>query len=474
MHHFIKKFDRVLAMSDNVSKEVIAYQKDDEFTTKLEQYIEEIGFTHTGEYKQLISFNDMKTISAKIGELISKRTGMNITIIPNKDGMLATYPIILDISSVLYNHAEQEANDLEDMSRLNEDELKDADEMYKAAWTYSKNIKEGLKDKRLQDLAVDLDKARIYNLPNSYVGTIFLDYYYLSNSKATVREVAAVLLHEVGHNFTSIELSYRTVYNTSVIVDSVVESVKKGKSPNTGMIKAYEKLYKEKIPADTPLKNVLLSCIEIENKVVLGNQNDKNWTIDSERVADLFASRFGYGADLVSCLSKYGILIGNIGELFNHSILSSIAIGSFYAAAWTSILSLLGVTASFLLVQPAMIIFVITYFLKQLKEYDDNVALTYDGAYNRFLKMKLDAIRIIRNTPDLEDKYRKNLLACIDNIDSILKKYQKPSESLFLKLHKLISTKKQRLFDIKRSEQLIEQLQENELHVASSKLKQYL
>ena len=194
-----------------------------------------------------------------------------------------------------------------------------------------------------------------------------------------------------------------------------------------------------------------------------------NYTIDSERVADLFASRMGYGSEIVTALSVYGPYMGNMFPYFKHGIFSLLFTMLILIAVFAFLFSLLIPP----LVPFIVILVAIALPMFWMKEYDDNVTLTYDGYYNRFLKMKLDLIRIIRTDEKLDNKHKQKLLDGISTVERILNNIPKPNESVFLKIHKFFSSSKQRVFDMKRSEQLIEILQENDLWASANKIKQY-
>lgn len=476
MQYFKQAFNKNIKQDSMISYEVIAYQKDDDFSNKLDKIFLDMGFPldpKDSDVSPIVTNDELRKAAVKLSELISDRTGMNINIISSQNGDMMTYPMVIDVGSTLFSTMLNK-DSIEQLdvyyNGVNEDNYKDLDKYTKAVYHFAKNLKDALKDKRLQDLTVDLNQAKIYNLPKDYVGTIFLDFKHMHSMSFTNREAAAILLHEVGHNFTSIETSYRQILNSTIIVDSLMESVKSGKSINTGIIKAYEKIYNEKVSKDMSYRDILLHMLDVEKKrIKLGSELDMNYTIDSERVADLFASRMGYGSEIVTALAAYGPYIGNMFPYFKHGVFSLLFAMMILIAVFAFLFSLL---------IPPLVPFIVALVAIVLptywtKEYDDNVTLTYDGYYNRFLKMKLDLIRVIRTDDKLDNKHKQKLLDGINTVERVLNNIPKPSESVFLKIHKLFSSSKQRVFDMKRSEQLIEILQENDLWASANKIKQY-
>lgn len=474
MQHFKQAFNKTMKQDSMISYEVIAYQKDDGFSAKLDQIFADMGFKNSKQDTPAsVTAEDFRKGAIRLSELIQDRTGMYLNVVNSSNGDMLTYPIVLDVSTSLFSTMLSESS-MKELDKYNYDmsvdEFKSLDRYDKAVYLFARNLKEAVRDKRLQDLVVDLNKARVYNLPKDYIGNIFLDFRFMQNYGLTVREAAAIFLHEVGHNFTSIETSYRQILNSNIIVDSLIESVKTGKAVTTGIIKAYEKIYNEKVTKDMSFVDVFIHMIDVEKKrLKLGAELDMNHTIDSERVADLFAARMGYGEELVTALAKFGPVIGNTFLYFKHARFSVL-----FAATTLAIISL--VIANILVPMMAPVITTAVFILVAgfwSGEYDDNITLTYDGYYNRFLKVKLDLIRVIRTDDKIDPKYREKLLNGITTVDNILSKIPKPSESVFLKIHKLFSNSKQRLFDMKRSEQLMEILQENDLWASSNKIKQY-
>lgn len=476
MQYFKQAFNKNTKQDSMISYEVIAYQKDDDFSNKLDKIFLDMGFPTNrkdSDVTPIVNDDEIRKAVVKLSELIQDRTGMNINIISSQNGDMMTYPMVIDVGSVLFSTMLNKDNikQLDSYyNGINEDNYDDLDIYTKAVYRFAKNLKDALKDKRLQDLVVDLNQAKIYNLPKDYVGTIFIDFKYMHSLSFTNREAAAILLHEVGHNFTSIETSYRQILNSTVIVDSLMESVKSGKSINTGLIKAYEKIYNEKVSKDMSYLDILIHMVDVEKKrLKLGAELDMNYTIDSERVADLFASRMGYGSEIVTALDVFGPFIGNNYFYFKHGIFSVL----FASMITTALLVFIATLLLPPLVPMIMILVPIVMIMVWGKEYDDNVTLTYDGYYNRFLKMKLDLIRILRTDDKIDNKHKEKLLDGINTVERILNNIPKPSESVFLKIHKLFSSSKQRVFDMKRSEQLIEILQENDLWASANKIKQY-
>ena len=476
MQYFKQAFNKNIKQDSMISYEVIAYQKDDDFSNKLDKIFLDMGFPldpKDSDVSPIVTDDELRKAAVKLSELISDRTGMNINIISSQNGDMMTYPMVIDVGSTLFSTM-LDKDTIQQLdgyyNGINEDNYKDLDKYTKAVYHFAKNLKDALKDKRLQDLTVDLNQAKIYNLPKDYVGTIFLDFKHMHSMSFTNREAAAILLHEVGHNFTSIETSYRQILNSTIIVDSLMESVKSGKSINTGIIKAYEKIYNEKVSKDMSYRDILLHMLDVEKKrIKLGSELDMNYTIDSERVADLFASRMGYGSEIVTALAAYGPYIGNMFPYFKHGVFSLLFAMMILIAVFAFLFSLLiPILVPFIVVMIAIVL--PTYWTK---EYDDNVTLTYDGYYNRFLKMKLDLIRVIRTDDKLDNKHKQKLLDGINTVERVLNNIPKPSESVFLKIHKFFSSSKQRVFDMKRSEQLIEILQENDLWASANKIKQY-
>lgn len=474
MQHFKQAFNKTMKQDSMISYEVIAYQKDDGFSAKLDQIFADMGFKNSKQdTPSSATTEDFRKGAIRLSELIQDRTGMNLNVVNSSNGDMLTYPIVLDVSTSLFSTMLSESS-MKELDKYNYDmsldEFKSLDRYDKAVYFFARNLKEAVRDKRLQDLVVDLNKARVYNLPKDYIGIIFLDFRFMQNRGLTVREAAAIFLHEVGHNFTSIETSYRQILNSNIIVDSLIESVKTGKAVTTGIIKAYEKIYNEKVTKDMSFVDVFLHMIDVEKKrLKLGAELDMNYTIDSERVADLFAARMGYGEELVTALASFGPMIGNTFPYFKHA-----TFGMLFAATTLAIIAL--VISNILIPMMAPVITIAVFILIGSLwggEYDDNITLTYDGYYNRFLKVKLDLIRVIRTDDKIDPKYREKLLNGINTVDNILSKIPKPSEGLFLKIHKLFSNSKQRLFDMKRSEQLMEILQENDLWASSNKIKQY-
>lgn len=475
MRHFNKEFNKVNHASWFIANEVIDYQKDDDFNRKLEACVEEFGFNSTGEYDLSAKSVDLQAMNdtlSKLSKLVSDRVGMNLFFVydPKAYG-LSTYPITLNVNSIFLEARdglkEAIANVKDD---INEYGVKKADA---GIIIFLQNIKRGLTDKRLRDLYVNTKEAKVYNLPKDYTGYIYLNIPMLKEYKFTTRMVTAGILHEVGHNFSSIENAYKSVNSSLVLLESITEGFKKGKSIQTSIIKGYESITNEKINPNTPTDKVLAALAEMEaRRTILGNGRDYNYFTDFERAADLFASRFGYGAEVVQMLKIVGPGIDRSEGGFAHTIIGT---AGFLTCMWIAIYTLIYIYPSLFLlaILSAFNISKAIYSLLNPTEYDDNVKKTYDTMYVRMEKMKLDLIRVIRTTPNLDNLYKKRIIEQFESIEKVLQNTNKPSMSFVLKLHTMMSSSRKRLFDMKQSDHMIERLIENELHMASTKINQY-
>lgn len=475
MRHFNKEFNKASHASWFIANEVIEYQKDDNFTSKLEACVEEFGFNNTGDYElsgQSIDLQAMNTTLAKLSKLVSDRVGMNLFFVydPKTYG-LSTYPITLNVNSIFLEAREGLKEVIANVKDdINEYGVSKADAGF---IIFLQNIKRALTDKRLRDLYVNGKEAKVYNLPKDYTGYIYLNIPMLKSFKFTTKMVTAGILHEVGHSFSSIENAYKSVNSSLVLLESIAEGFKKGKSIQTSIIRGYEAITNEKINPNTPIDKVLAALAEIEaRRTILGNERDYSYYTDFERAADLFASRFGYAAEVVQSLKLVGPGIERSEGGFIHTILGT---AGFITCTWIVIHTAAYIISSFFLttILVALILSKAIYALFVPTEYDDNVKKTYDALYVRMEKMKLDLIRVIRTTPDLDNLYKKRMIEQFESIEKILSTTNKPSMSFILKLHTMMSSSRKRLFDMKQSDHMIERLIENELHMASTKINQY-
>ena len=146
--------------------------------------------------------------------------------------------------------------------------------------------------------------------------------------------------------------------------------------------------------------------------------------------------------------------------------------------AVTSILMTVAIIVNAMLLLSAVSKFVIGFFMgviSMIISYNfisSDVKPTseyYDKFKMRLQKIKNDSIRILRTTK-LDAKTKAFLVEDIEKTIKFIEAAPRPTEGAFVWLWRRISRGAQTMFDMKRTEELWEQLQENDLYLAKTKI----
>ena len=481
----------------NVNIESIQPQLNDWFATELiTQCNDIILLTKSNKHREV------RIILSKIEANITKRFGFNIKIIEDDAQALPlTYPIMLKPNHIFLeamgedywmDHVLDELQDngvsvnntVENMNRIRwnddptDEEQSEADTDYLTLYRqYVSNMKIGLSKSGIGGITIDLEKGYANGVDSNIYGTILLNIPVMLDrlKDITAEELAAILLHEIGHNFVSIENTKANIDNNLTLVTTLKDvCAMNGKPLKRGLIRAYESITGNIVPNASKVSDRDIALSLIERTARRNNlSTTKSHQINFESQSDLFVSRFGLGGALASAIVKWGNYTGTN----TYAILNG-------AGAMLTMVSIMGIVLlAGLLVQALIVIamevkMIIGSFMSViamvigLNFISTDVKPTYevyDKFRTRLQKIKNDSIRIIR-TAKLDAKVKAFVIADIEKVSKFIDKSPRPTEGVFSWLWRKLSRGAQTLFDMKRTEELWEQLQENELYVASGKL----
>ena len=325
-------------------------------------------------------------------------------------------------------------------------------------------------------VTIDRKNAVIKNLPKEFRLILMLD---ICDKNLDAREFVALTLHEIGHGFNNIEYSCKVVNNTSVLVDTFLDNIgKRNKTPKESLLIAYNTAFKD--PDADKLKNqntvsVFLYVMSRTFKYNMGSMtpSEVHSYNDAEQLADQFAGRFGYGDALGTGLSKVIIRHTNTGYLF---VCSSVVFTIIWVTACVLVPFLAPLFAALGIIS-AISALEMTYALTfEDGEYQWS---SYDDLPRRLQRMRNELVRQLREYKS-DAEYSKVLLKRIDDLDNLKKcatdglfrniftRFRSPIS----KMLDLIFSPRRTAINIKRIEQIQEDLNSNELYVASAKLNQ--
>lgn len=156
-----------------------------------------------------------------------------------------------------------------------------------------------------KDIKVDFNKAHISGIPRDITaGVLGVSFLTMFKMGLSDREITAVIMHEIGHAFTHIQYVNQFAVNSITIAESLYDDPKNGDKYITDFSK-------------TVLNSDISTSKEFIYRFMRGDlikTNDWYKDINSEALADQFATRFGLGKDIVTALSKFDVYAINNGS----------------------------------------------------------------------------------------------------------------------------------------------------------------
>lgn len=265
---------------------MIEFQNDDAFKVKLEACIGEIQvkIQNGVEEKTMKDSEEIK----KLTKILNDRFNMLFVIEVNSPHVAAVLPFYPNRNHTLLN------------------------KMWRGGVINDEQIKTLARAKK-QFGSVNTEKATVDGSFSKAENFLYLNFTKFFNViKLTIPETASVILHEIGHAFYACEYADRLETNNLIISEAMRYAVNKKEKADKRYI--YEEIERTGAKLDMSEVDVLTS----DDKVISGNKwfaiyvrsveaQMGEGTYDKtafEAAADNFASRFGYGRDLVTGLDK--------------------------------------------------------------------------------------------------------------------------------------------------------------------------
>lgn len=381
-----------------------------------------------------------------------------------------------------YRLTEQNTKDKKDVNEVNMFGRLDQKDNLDLIYNYRKSLL-SLRDKlKTGSVFVDRKKGKIIGLPSELITYLEHDLVeFIKKIKLTAEELTGCILHEIGHAFTFIEYAYRSVTNTSVLIDTFLENIdKKNRSPKDALILAYEKVsgdtssdYKTKDAATATI--YMLDSFLKENRFIL--TGSAHSSVDAEQLADQFMGRFGVGEYVITALEKiHGYFDKKEGvNIFKSNIffcfwLASCTVFTILMFMWG--MGVLGVLS---------IIVIITgvygkLFINDLSVYDSDpgYTATYDDLKRRYTRIRNEIVRRLRTSETASKASVKSMIDSLDKVDAILKSVPDTKVSLIDSIIRKLSSSTKHRLEIRNIERMIEDLSENNLYVAAAKIQNKL
>lgn len=381
-----------------------------------------------------------------------------------------------------YRLVDQNTKDKRDVNEISMFGRLDQKDNLDLIYNYRKSLL-SLRDKlKTGSVFVDRKKGKIIGLPSDLITYLEHDFVsYVKKVKLTAEELTGCVLHEVGHAFTIIEYAYRSVTNTSVLIDTFLENIdKKNKTPKDSLILAYEKVsgdtsteYKTK-DATTATIYMLDSFLKENRFILTGTAHS---SVDAEQLADQFMGRFGVGEYVITALEK---MHGYFNKQEGNNMFKSNIFFCFWLVSTTVFAILMYLWGmGFLTVIAVLTIIAGVWgklFIHDLSVYDSDpgYAATVDDNKRRYTRIRNELVRRLRTSESASKASVKSMIDSLDKVDAILQSVPDTKVSLIDSIIRKLSSSTKHRLEIRNIERMIEDLSENNLYVAAAKIQNKL
>ena len=336
-------------------------------------------------------------------------------------------------------------------------------------------------------LTLDVKNAKIVNPPKNYSVYISTDWYhYTDELKMTAKEELAILLHEFGHNWYQLENTIKLYANVDILNDTLREDYgSKNKTPVETMKIFYNKT-KLDMPKNIP-NNIVAATVMAYKDIVRGSQYTQEsigYITNDESSADEFASRFGLGSSLISAQQKldpYGYEFDayqyDVNELKTDiqagmgiaGMLTFTLMPFLFGIAGPTALAALALGGIGMLVN----VFISFNFAKDtmsnIYSLSAKSVSLYDNVDRRYKKVRNTTIRRLNWVTDVNVK--KQILKDIEEIDKQIKPILANLANSKLRKITEYFAKDTESFQEQKLNELLEDLNANEIHVAANLFK---
>lgn len=318
---------------------------------------------------------------------------------------------------------------------------------------------------------VNLEKATVSGIFSEYEHPLYLNFFELiKNQEFTASDLAAVTLHELGHAFYACYYSDRTD-RTNQVMASIARNLL-GKE--TGDV---DYIYKELVKISPSATKASVDKMVNGPRIVAGATwfkevvtVVKSQTLDDtynatsfEQRADNFATRFGYGKQLVLALDKLSTFSPEKNKGVR-VVLQMVALST------TVILASLifGLLATGSVGTALLFVLYKLVFISAFRE--DAADYTYDKLKLRYLRIRADAIDQLKNTQLKKDKVR-DILDAVYAMDLSIKETAVMKTLPSYIANFVFSGARQADSSI-TDQQLMESLASNDLFIQAAELRQ--
>ena len=400
-----------------IDLEAISHQVDDKEIKAIELRFEDV----IGEYMLNGESPLYRSMVEDISVMVSERFKFGISLTHCDDVFFSTYVTPTEKANVL-SKSTFSLNGFVDSLRRSPNSAMTFEKTSKELDTILDNAYKALNDTlNTSSINIDLTKATITGLPRDFNICILIDLPLLIDEyDFEANELMGCILHEVGHTFSHLEQLYRSTIGVSNLIDTIRdEYVNGGRKMRTVLELTYSKNTGKPSSNLSAVKLVLETAKSV---FTLGEENTGRK--DSESLADVFSTRFGYGNEIVTALVKIGAFSGTrVSNVYTHSL----SIMSIVCLLFGIMLIAAGLTSMIAMVVGFLFMFVGAMFSDKTEIYDNELTKdirkksnSYDSNYDRINKVRQQLISSLKNS-DLSNQQIKNIINQVDNVDDELK-----------------------------------------------------
>lgn len=341
-----------------------------------------------------------------------------------------------------------------------------------------KSAKELEKKLEASKVEFDLKNATIKGLPDDMYFMVSFDFvFFIKNFND--REVASVLLHEVGHVYIVLLDLYRTA-DTNVMLYDII-SMSNGSNPEKIAITMAKEFGVDapNLSGKKKEREFVFFVSSIMESLARGKNTNLKNTTAAERLADVFPVRMGLGVEYFNVNKKVNFSTAGYSEIdYRLDIPTRAVISNSLLIAGVVILALELATPALIIFGPIYLIFagiiktmmiVDRFFIGT----DDANSTIYDDSKRRLESIRNDFVRRINSTigkDKLDRELIKERILELEVMDNDISKFRK-NRSLIGMAGEFIIPSLRRKSKETMINELLENMEANKLQVLSEKIK---
>ncbi len=312
-------------------------------------------------------------------------------------------------------------------------------------------------------IIINTKTAKVKGFPKGSTNYLYINLSSLFYTyKLTVGEVAALILHEIGHVFTYLENMDR-ISKLNILLSENLDTHLEGKE-----LVEFSYKVRDQIPSMEGKKQYMeltdgtqkIVWAMTTYKIFINAFNSSNTDGNGELLADRFVGALGSSKELSSALDKVYAASTDFTELNYYS--------QFTAYCAIGILVLLVLDISVFL--PALLLMAI--YLTTRKAGDSDRDMTYPSTLARVTNLKYQLIEQLRFKV-IPDKEKMGILNELKDIDTTLSNIKEPS-AVFTKLANILIFRNRKIKLISDVEKELESIVANNLYIRQQELKKFV